>query len=143
GSPVTAVALAAVLGLLVGVLVYVFLMRRMTGEMVLAAGLCTIALGVMLRGATVLIWSAQVRHPLETLGWGNPSLVLIGDARISLISAILIGITAVVYAALFGFLGFTRWGIRMRAAGQNPLLASQRGIQLHGVYALAWGLSTF
>jgi branched-chain amino acid transport system permease protein len=31
----------------------------------------------------------------------------------------------------------------MRAAGQNPLLASQRGIQLHGVYALAWGLSTF
>lgn len=143
GSPVTAVAMAAVLGLLVGVLVYVFLMRRMTGEMVLAAVLCTIALGVMLRGATVLIWSAQVRHPMEALGWSNPSLALIGDARISLISAILIGTTAVVYAALFGFLGFTRWGIRMRAAGQNPLLASQRGIQLHGVYALAWGLSTF
>jgi len=143
GSPVTAVAMAAVLGLLVGVLVYVLLMRRMTGEMVLAAVLCTIALGVMLRGATVLIWSAQVRHPMEALGWSNPSLVLIGDARISLISAILIGATAVVYAALFGFLGFTRWGIRMRAAGQNPLLASQRGIQLHGVYALAWGLSTF
>ena len=143
GSPVTAVATAAVFGLLVGVLVYVFLMRRMTGEMVLAAVLCTIALGVMLRGATVLIWSAQVRHPMETFGWSNPSLVLIGDARISLISAILIGTTAVVYAALFGFLGFTRWGIRMRAAGQNPLLASQRGIQLHGVYALAWGLSTF
>ncbi len=143
GSPVMAVAMAAVLGLLVGVLVYVLLMRRMTGEMVLAAVLCTIALGVMLRGATVLIWSAQVRHPMEALGWSNPSLVLIGDARISLISAIMIGTTAAVYAALFGFLGFTRWGIRMRAAGQNPLLASQRGIQLHGVYALAWGLSTF
>ena len=143
GSPVMAVAMAAVLGLLVGVLVYVLLMRRMTGEMVLAAVLCTIALGVMLRGAAVLIWSAQVRHPMEALGWSNPSLALIGDARISLISAILIGTTAVVYAALFGFLGFTRWGIRMRAAGQNPLLASQRGIQLHGVYALAWGLSTF
>lgn len=143
GSPVTAVALAAVLGLLVGVLVYVFLMRRMTGEMVLAAVLCTIALGVMLRGVTVLIWSAQVRHPLDTLGWSNPSIILIGDARISLIGAILIATTAAVYAALFGFLGFTRWGIRMRAAGQNALLASQRGIQLHGVYALAWGLSTF
>jgi branched-chain amino acid transport system permease protein len=143
GSPVTALATAAVLALLVGILVYVFLMHRMTGEMVLAAVLCTIALGVLLRGATVLIWSAQVRHPIDALGWSNPSLVLIGDARISLISAILIGTTAVVYAALFGFLGFTRWGIRMRAAGQNPLLASQRGVQLHGVYALAWGLSTF
>ena len=31
----------------------------------------------------------------------------------------------------------------MRAAGQNPLLAEQRGIRLHGVYAFAWGLSTF
>ncbi len=31
----------------------------------------------------------------------------------------------------------------MRAAGQNPLLAAQRGVNLHGVYALAWSLSTF
>ena len=37
---------------------------------------------------------------------------------------------------------FGRWGVRMRAAGQNPLLAAQRGINLHAVYALAWGLST-
>lgn len=143
GHPVAAVILSAVLGLVVGALVYLFLMRRMTGEMVLAAVLCTIALGVMLRGATVLVWSAQVRHPIGALGWTNPSLVLFGDARISLVSAVLIGITALVYAGLFGFLGFTRWGIRMRAAGQNPLLASQRGIQLHVVFALAWGLSTF
>ena len=32
--------------------------------------------------------------------------------------------------------------MRMRAAGQNPLLAAQRGINLHAVYALAWSLST-
>lgn len=31
----------------------------------------------------------------------------------------------------------------MRAAGQNPLLAAQRGIGLHGIYALAWALATF
>ena len=47
------------------------------------------------------------------------------------------------YAALFAFLRLSRWGIRMRAAGQNPLLAAQRGIGLHGVYAIAWGLATF
>jgi len=47
-----------------------------------------------------------------------------------------------VYGALFFFLRFGRWGMRMRAAGQNPLLAAQRGINLHGVYALAWSLST-
>ena len=30
----------------------------------------------------------------------------------------------------------------MRAADQNPLLAAQRGINLHAIYALAWSLST-
>jgi branched-chain amino acid transport system permease protein len=30
----------------------------------------------------------------------------------------------------------------MRAAGQHALLAAQRGINLHAIYALAWGLST-
>ena len=39
--------------------------------------------------------------------------------------------TAVVYGGLFAFLRFGRWGMRMRAAGQNPLLAAQRGINLH------------
>jgi branched-chain amino acid transport system permease protein len=47
-----------------------------------------------------------------------------------------------VYTGLFVFLRFGRWGMRMRAAGQNPLLAAQRGINLHAVYALAWGIST-
>ena len=72
----------------------------------------------------------------------NPSLVLLGGARISMWSAVLVGTTVLVYVALFAFLRFGRWGMRMRAAGQNPLLAAQRGVNLHAIYALAWGLST-
>ena len=56
-----------VLSLTVGVLVYLFLMRKMTGEMVLAAVLTTVALGILLRGAIVLIWSAQQQYPLQAL----------------------------------------------------------------------------
>lgn len=143
GHPFLAVAMAAVLGLAVGALIYLFLMRKMTGEMVLAAVLCTVALGVILRGVVELIWSAQTRHPIEALGWSNLTLDVVGDAKMSLVSLVLIIATLTVYAGLFSFLNFSRWGIRMRAAGQNPLLASQRGIQLHGIYALAWGLATF
>jgi branched-chain amino acid transport system permease protein len=142
GSPVTAIASAVVLSLTVGVLVYVFLMRKMTGEMVLAAVLTTVALGILLRGLMVLIWSAQQQYPAQALGFSNPALALPGGARISLFAAILIGVTIATYAALFTFLRFGAWGVRMRAAGQNPLLAAQRGINLHAVYALAWGLST-
>lgn len=137
-----AVAAAVGLSLLTGVLVYVFLMRKMTGEMVLAAVLTTVALGILLRGAIVLIWSAQQQYPAQSLGVANPTIALPGGGRISMFSALLVLTTALVYGALLAFLRFGRWGIRMRAAGQNPLLAAQRGINLHAIYALAWGLST-
>ena len=141
-SPLAAIVAACLLSLTVGVLVYLFLMRKMTGEMVLAAVLTTVALGIFLRGMMVLLWSAQQQYPAQALGFSNPALVLPGGGRISLFAAILVVTTIVVYATLFTFLRFGAWGVRMRAAGQNPLLAAQRGINLHAVYALAWGLST-
>jgi branched-chain amino acid transport system permease protein len=143
GSPVLAVMMAALLAATIGVLVYALLMRRMTGESVLAAVLVTIALGILVRGVTVLIWSTQERHPLNVLGWANPSLAVGETARISSVGLAFLAITTMVYAALYFFLRYTHWGIRMRAAGQNPLLAAQRGINLHRVYALAWALATF
>jgi branched-chain amino acid transport system permease protein len=142
GNPLVAFVIALILSLCVGVLVYVFLMRKMTGEMVLAAVLTTIALGILLRGVIVIVWSAQQQYPGQALGLANPSIAVPGGARISVFAALLVLVTALVYAALFAFLRFSRWGVRMRAAGQNPLLAAQRGINLHAIYALAWGLST-
>jgi branched-chain amino acid transport system permease protein len=139
---VVAIAVAVGLSLLVGVLVYVFLMRKMTGEMVLAAVLTTVALGILLRGVIVLIWSAQQQYPAQRLEITNFAIALPGGARISLCAALLVATTALVYGSLLAFLRFGRWGVRMRAAGQSPLLAAQRGINLHAIYALAWGLST-
>lgn len=142
GHPVMALAAAILLSLLTGGLVYIFLMRKMTGEMVLAAILTTIAIGILLRGLIVLIWSAAQQRPLEALGFSNPSIELIGGARISACAALMVIMTAVVYGGLFAFLRFGRWGVRMRAAGQNPLLAAQRGVNLNAIYALAWALSS-
>ncbi|MFL6796046.1 MAG: branched-chain amino acid ABC transporter permease [Xanthobacteraceae bacterium] len=142
GHPLVAIAVAVVMSVMVGVLVYVVLMRKMTGEMVLAAILTTIAIGILLRGLIVLVWSAAQQHPLQALHFSNPPIDVLGGARISTCAALMVLMTVVVYGALFAFLRFGRWGVRMRAAGQNPLLAAQRGINLHAVYALAWGLST-
>jgi branched-chain amino acid transport system permease protein len=138
------VAIGAAVGssLLVGVLVYFFLMRKMTGEMVLAAVLTTVALGIFLRGLIVLVWSAQQQYPAHRLEITNFAIALPGGARVSFCAALLVVTTIAAYGALLAFMRFGRWGVRMRAAGQNPLLAAQRGVDLHGVYALAWGLST-
>jgi branched-chain amino acid transport system permease protein len=142
GHPLVAIATSGLLALVVGVLVYVLLMRRMSGEAVLAAVLTTIALGILLRGAMVLAWTAQEQHPLRALGFANQSIG-VGEARISAVGLALVTATACVYAGLYAFMRYTAWGMRMRAVGQNPLLAAQRGIGLHGIYALAWGLATF
>jgi branched-chain amino acid transport system permease protein len=142
GHPLLAIAAAGALAVMVGVAVYFALMWRMTGESVLAAVLATIALGILLRGAMILVFGTQTQYPLRDLGWSNASLPVFG-ARISVVGLALVLATAAVYAGLFAFLRFSRWGIRMRAAGQHPLLAAQRGIGLHGIYALAWGLATF
>ena len=143
GNPILALALAALCGLAMGAAVYAVLMRWMTGEAVLAAVLITIALGILLRGLAVLIWTTQQFYPGATLGWHNPSVRVAPGVQISAASIAIVVVTVLVYLGLFGFLQFTRWGVRMRAAGQNPLLAEQRGIRLHGIYAFAWGLSTF
>ena len=142
GHWLTAIGAAVGLSLLVGVLVYLFLMRKMAGEMVLAAVLTTVALGIFLRGLIVLVWSAQQQYPAHRLGIANFAIALPGGARISFFAALLVMAAAATYAGILLFLRFGRWGVRMRAAGQNPLLAAQRGVNLHAVYALAWGLST-
>jgi branched-chain amino acid transport system permease protein len=142
-GPWVALSIAAGLSLCLGGLVYLFLLRWMTGEAVLAAVLTTIALGILLRGLVILLWSAQQQYPAQMLGLVSRPIELVGEARVSSMAAILVVTTAAVYLGLFAFLGFTRWGTRMRAVGQSSLLAAQRGINLHAIYALAWALSTF
>jgi branched-chain amino acid transport system permease protein len=143
GHPAVALATALGLGLAVGLVVYWMLMRHMTGQSVFAAVLVTIALGILLRGVMVLVWTGRLRYPLEDLGWRNPALPVGGGAVISGAALATIVIMAGVYLGLFFFFRFSRWGIRMRAAGEDARLAAQRGIRLHGVYAFAWGMATF
>src|SRR4051812_45057113 len=78
GNPLTAIAVAVVMSLTIAVLVYVFLMRKRTGEMVLAALLAPIGFGFLLRGLIVLFWSAAQQRPLGALGFPTPSIELVG-----------------------------------------------------------------
>jgi branched-chain amino acid transport system permease protein len=139
--PLLAIAAAAGLSLGLGFVLYVALMRRMTGESVLAAVLVTVALGILLQGLVIGIWTGIDRHPREALGLANPAVAIFGGAKISAFGLALVASAAFAFAALYLFFRFTRWGIAMRAAGENPLLAAQRGIRLHLVYALAWALA--
>ena len=65
------------------------------------------------------------------------------DAVISTFGIVTVLSAFLIYLALFLCLKFTRWGLRMQAVGENPLLASRRGIKLHNYYALSWGIAAF
>ncbi len=103
--------------------------------------LATVALGILLRGGIELIWSQAQLYPAASLGIKNVAIAVPGGGRISIFGLALILSAASVYAALLLFLRFGRWGVRMRAAGQSPLLAAQRGLDLHKDVRARLGLS--
>ena len=125
GSPALAVAMALVLATMIGLLVYALLMRRMTGESVLAAVLVTIALGILVRGLTVLVWSTQEQHPLNVLGWPNASLPVGHSARISAVGLAFVLVTAAVASGVPAMKSASETGpvsdrrSRMRVAGRR------------------------
>ena len=142
-DPLPSFLVASIFSLGLGFMVYFFLMRFLTGESIFAAILTTIALGILLRGLITLIWTSQLRHPLEKMGIANNSHALIGDAVVSTFGIVTLVSAFCLYLGLFLCLKFTRVGLRMRAVGENPLLASRRGIRLHNYYALSWGIAAF
>src|SRR5579862_8391486 len=89
-NPIIALVLAAICGLFMGIVVYAVLMRWMTGEAVLASVLITIALGILLRGLTILVWTTQQFYPGATFGWHNPPVHLLRGVQISSASLALV-----------------------------------------------------
>jgi len=141
GGPVLAIPAAAALAALTGFLIYLVLMRPMAGHPVFAAVLVTVTLGILLRAAIVLVFTDQIRHPAQLLGVGNPPRRLPGGAVVSTFDVLTVLTAAALFAGLFLFLRLSPLGIQMRAAGERALLASQRGIDFHRLFALAWALA--
>src|SRR5438876_1135183 len=142
-SPFIAVPLALAVGAAVGVLVYALLMRPMAGHPVFAAVLVTVSLGILLRVAVVLVYTDQTRYPLPAMDLSNPPVRLPGGAAVSALDVVTVASAAALLGGLFAFLRLSRLGIRMRAAAERPLLAAQRGIDFHALFALSWALASF
>ena len=143
GVPALSVPLAAALSALAGVLIYLLLMRPMAGHPIFAAVLVTVTLGILLRAVIVFVFTDRTRHTLGALGLSNPPRRLPGGAVVSTFDLVMIAAAVLLFAGLFLFLRLSPLGIQMRAAGERPLLASQRGINFHAVFALSWALAAF
>lgn len=101
--------------------------------------LATIGLQILLRNTVMLIWGSRVFHFPSIFG----SLSLsVGDVQIAPESVFTIVVSIVAMIALHLFMSRSKFGTAMRAAAQDPLAASECGIDVNMTTGITWGLST-
>jgi branched-chain amino acid transport system permease protein len=120
----------------VGVLSYFGIIRPMVGQPMFATVIVTVALGNVITDLSGVVWGPGQRSVpsffshlrLEHfLGLSATNVALIGS-----------GLILAFYALLALMLKWSHMGIAMRAAAENPVLASTVGISVTGVYVVAW-----
>lgn len=130
-----AIAGALVFSIIMGVTIYLSMLRRLVGEPLHVTILITIGIGIVLKSAILVIWRAE----RLTIDVGvAPALRLSGGASLSYMDLASVAVTILFFLALYLFLTFTRMGIQFRGTAENALLASQRGVNVDFVLSLAW-----
>jgi branched-chain amino acid transport system permease protein len=134
--------LITVLGFLFGLALYVIVFRPLSGRSVLAVVLVTIALGTIAQGALILLFTARP-YNVNSLKFLEASLfTLPGGHQFSGAGLMMLAIYLIFLAGLGPCFQYLKIGIKGRAAGENPLLASYRGIRIHWVFGVAWAIAT-
>ena len=143
GRPLLAIAGTLVVSFLLGTLVYLAVMRPMAGHPIFSAVLVTISLGILFRGLAILGWTAEIRYPLALMGFTTTSRRLPGGAVVFDVDLLSMLAASALHVGLWIFFARSRLGIQMRATAENPRLAAERGVNIHLVFAVSWGISTF
>jgi branched-chain amino acid transport system permease protein len=134
------IAITAAVSILFGVAIYVALMRRLLGQPTFVAAMVTIGVAIILKAAIVVFWHARS----VGLNIGRQTLYTYAEGgRFTLVDLVTIVSGVVFFAALFLFFRYTGLGRQFRGAAENPLLASQRQVDVNLVLALAWGTAVF
>lgn len=140
-DPLAALPFAVGLGFLIGVAVYFVLLAPMAGHSLFAAVLVTIGFGIVVRGIALIFFQGQILYPGRMLGFRDHTIAVLPGLVFTTTEIFFMASAVFVIVALLAFFRFTSMGVRMRAASHDPRLAAYRGINVHQVFALAWGIA--
>jgi len=129
------VALAIVVGALLGLLCERLIMRPMLGEPVLSVVLVTVGLAVVLRSIVTIVWGASP-HKFEVAGADeivNMAGIGLRVSQLGVLAALVIAV-----AGFWYFLGHSRFGVAMRAVAADEKTARLMGVSTARVQAVAW-----
>jgi branched-chain amino acid transport system permease protein len=118
---------------------YVLFLRRLIGLPELFGLLATLGLASVLDAGALALWGSN-DYGVHVPGVSGGAVHLFG-AAVSRPSLIIAGATIVIALAMAAVLHFTHLGTLVRAAGQDPVLASQGGIHIHRVFLGTWTVS--
>lgn len=140
-DPHTIFPVGIVIGVVAGILIYLFLMAPMAGQPVFAAVLVTIGLGIILRGLVYIEFTGQSIFPGSELGVDNSAVDVFEGLSITRYGLVMVVASLAIIAGLLLFFRYSRLGMQMRAASFDPKLAAYRGMNIHLLFAIAWGMS--
>lgn len=123
----------------IGVVFYLLVLQRTVGLVHFMGVIATFGLAAVLDGA-MLIYFGSPQYNLVFPGLPQGVVTVLG-ARVSAASLVLTAFTLLLATALAAGLRFTPIGVRIRAAGQDAILASQGGINVRALYMGSWALA--
>ena len=136
-----ALPLGMAAAVIIAVAVDVLIFRR--GRYVNALGKQIITMGLIsiVVGAIPLIFGLQTPMIGQFVS-GNLSFLVAGqDVTVTKNALVCLGLTALVLAAIFLLLRFSKWGLAVRCTASNEYVAGMMGINTHVITAISWGLA--
>lgn len=135
-SALCAIAVMALLG----VLLERTIVRPILGQPAFSIVMLTFGIGYVARGLITMIpdigtETHTLAVPYKDLIWNLSGLVLSAE------HLVVIGVTALLCAALYAMFKYSKFGIAMQASSQNQLAAYYMGIPVKRLNGLVWGLA--
>lgn len=127
-----------------GGVIYLAILRPLTGQPLFAIVIVTMGLAILLRSLMQAVFGAQqlslpAPFPNSSFRLGVPG----GTFFLPYYDLAALVTTALLFLSLVLLFRYSAVGLRMRATAESPLLASQTGINVNLLYALAWAIAAF
>ena len=139
GLPLAPAALGAVaLAALIGMALARFAVQPARGASVVTLIIITIGAAILLRGLASIVWDKRI-HALPAFSGDQP--INVAGATLAPQSLWVIGVTALIVCALWGFFNRTLTGKAILAVSHNRLAAQLVGISVQRVLLVSFALS--
>jgi branched-chain amino acid transport system permease protein len=139
-DPLVSLLLVAVLGAIGGYLLFKLTLNRILDSAGINQVLLTFGIGLVLQNVAVILWTGDERS--TTPSYAFDSWFLTDDVIVAKGRLIAFVLAAAFIGLLLGWLRWSELGRATRAVSQNRAAASLMGINVRGMYALSFGLSS-